>query len=124
MTKALNYAFISLLLLILAGIPVIALVSLLNITGVDLRHNFWISLVLSILIIPIWIAASDTLEIITAFITKNKRVNSIISMFLSILLLASACYIFLVESFIVGLCMAGIICCLIMAIRPYVDSSP
>ena len=122
MLKAINYAFMILILLVAAGMPVIILASLLAIADIELRHDFWLSALLSLTIIPLWILISDALEIFIAFLTKNSRVTEILSILLSFLLLSAVYYLILVQSWLVSFCAASIIFCLIMAIKPYIES--
>lgn len=122
MLKAINYAFMILILLVAAGMPVIILASLLAIADIELRHDFWLSALLSLTIIPLWILISDALEIFIAFLTKNSRVTAILSILLSFLLLSAVYYLILVQSWLVSFCAASIIFCLIMAIKPYIES--
>ena len=122
MLKAINYAFTTLILLFVAGMPVIVLASLLAIADIELRHEFWLSVLLSLTIIPLWIHVSDALEIFVAFLTRNSRVTAVLSILLSFLFLSVVYYLILVQSWLVSFCAAGITFCLIMAIKPYIES--
>lgn len=122
MVKIFNYTLVVLLLVMVAGLPALFLVLLLNFAEVNLRHGFWVSVFLSFLIIPLWILVSDGLEIFLKSLLQSSRATAVLSVVLSFLVLASIYYCFLFESFLVSLYAATVICCFIMAIRPYILS--
>lgn len=87
------------------------------------RRGVWGTLVVSLIIFPVWLFITETLEILIAYLMRSRRTVNALSLLASAALLFYLYYLLITPSLLLSALSTALIFCIFMALKPWIEKN-